>query len=106
MECRKCVASPGSGNSIGRARATPPEVADGRACGSTKYWYPPLVPELTNEELREILARLDEVRRQSQELQQQIRATMAERAGENRRVTDPQRDERMKPPSKWRRKSR
>jgi hypothetical protein len=106
MECRKCVASPVSENSIGRARATPPEVAGWPSLWSTKDWYPPLVPELTDEELREILARLDEVRRQSQELQQQIRATMAERAGENRRVTDPQRDERMKPPSKWPRKAR
>ena len=40
----------------------------------------PLMPELTPEELRRILDRLEEVSRQAQELQEQLRQKMVDRA--------------------------
>jgi hypothetical protein len=64
------------------------------------------VPTLTKEELAQLIAKLDDVCRQSQELQRHLRQMMVERARAYDRVGDPVRDEHLKPKAKPARKRR
>jgi hypothetical protein len=58
-----------------------------------------LMPELTADQLRAILQKLDDVCRQARELQAQLRAAMLERARANQpaRSSAPSRDRRKRP---------
>jgi hypothetical protein len=58
-----------------------------RAC-VVRYFRITPMPNLTREQLAALIAKLDEVCRQSQELQKQLRAKMAERARMDRLADD------------------
>ena len=56
--------------------------------GAVRYLCVNAMPNLTREQLAAIIAKLDEVCRQSQELQKQLRAKMADRARMDRLSDD------------------